>query len=626
MLKGSQIGWLLVASGLVIALEFLELAGITFPPPLAIPFFSLLILAIGHETLLNGFKALYRLDFSSINLLMVIACIGAMALGQYTEAAVVIVLFNLAERLEDIGIERSQSAFDRLIDKMPKTVNIQGLSAPIPADQAKPGQILIVRPGEIIALDGIVRSGNSLVDESTITGEPLPRDKRKGDTVFAGTMNEQGYLEIEITHAAANSTIAKIRELTFDSLKNKAPAQQFIERFSAIYTPAIITLAVGWTLGSWLLLGRPFLVGFSDALSLLVIGCPCALVISTPISIFSAIGNASTQGILIKGGRYLEALGQVKAIAFDKTRTLTVGTPKVTDVIPYGDNSREHILGCAAGIELLSDHPLAKSIVKAAEDEKAPPHAVENFTNLVGKGAKADCLVCDEKHHCIGKLEFILEEHTVPNEVKEQIAKLQQQGKTVVVVCTHKEVEGLIALEDEIRASSLPLINELTAQGVHVVMLTGDHRLSAEAVAKQIGIDEVMADLLPQDKAAAIMAMEKKYGIVGMVGDGINDAPALACAQVGISMSTLGSDTALEAASVVILKDHLESIPFLIGLGRKALRIIRFNTAGAIIVKFLIIGLALAGMANLAMAVFADVGVTLLVILNSLRLMNYSKA
>lgn len=621
--KDTKFRWLAFAGVLVAIFEFLSLAGITFPPMYAIPFFSVVILLIGHQTLLQGVKALLSLNFRSINLLMVIAVAGAFYLEEYAEAAVVIVLFTLAEHLEDIGIEQSQSSLDRLVEKMPKMALLKGQSEPVPVADITIGQIIIIKPFEMIPLDGLVEEGVSYVDESTITGEPLPKDKRIGDDVFAGTLNKNGHLEVKVTRDVSTTAFAKIREMTFDAIKSKAETQKFIEKFSRYYTPGIILLALTWTFVPWLFWGWPFNTGFSEALALLVIACPCALVISTPISIFSAIGNASSRGALIKGGRYLEALGSICAIGLDKTRTLTYGEPIVTDVIPFGKHSREGLLSCAAGMEMLSEHPLAQGIVDAAKKEGLDLHTVENFESIVGKGAKADCTVCYDSHHCIGKLQFILEEHHVPQEVLEKIQMLQDEGKTVIVVSTHKEVEGIIALEDALRPESPELVADLRGLGITSVMLTGDHEITARAVAERVGIEDVRSELLPEDKAKAVSEMLDQYGPVAMLGDGVNDAPALALANVGISMSQLGSDTAIEAASVVILSNHLETIPFLVRLGRKALQIIKVNTTFAVAVKFLFIGLALGGMTNLALAIFADVGVTLLVVLNSLRLMNW---
>lgn len=623
MWRESKLIWLGIGAAFIAVFEFLSLAGIRLPEHIALPFFLAFTLIFGYQTLWHGLQALLRFNFRSINALMLIAVMGAFYLKEYPEGAIVIILFTLAERLEDIGIEKSQSAIDELIGKMPKMAQVKGKDQEIPIDHVQIGEVILVKPFDMIPLDGIVRSGVSFVDEAAITGEPIVQDKRTDDLVFAGTLNKNGFLEVEVTKTSSNSTLAKIKELTFKAFKNTSETQNFIEKFSQYYTPAIIILAIFWTLFLWLVLGRPFDQGFSQAIVLLVIACPCALVISTPISIFSAIGNASSSGALIKGGKYLEIIGKIKAIALDKTRTLTYGEPVVTDVIPFGKTTKEHLLSCAAGIEAFSEHPLAQSITDSAKEQQYNPHQIENFESVVGKGAKADCLVCDEKHHCIGKLAFILEEHKVPDQVVQKIEDLQKQGKTVIVVSTHKEIEGIIALEDKVRPDSIELISKLREMGIISVMLTGDHANAAEAVAQRIGVDQVKADLLPEDKSQAVSELVKKYGTVAMFGDGINDAPALALSTVGISMSSLGSDTALEAASIILLNDRLNLIPFLVRLGQKTLTTIKVNTTFAVAIKFLIVGLALFGLTNLALAIFADVGVTILVILYSLRLMKW---
>ncbi|HNG31444.1 MAG TPA: cation-translocating P-type ATPase [Blastocatellia bacterium] len=614
----------LILSVVVVAVfEFLSLAGWHLPSVIGALFFAAIIVAIGHRTLLNGLKALSKLNFKSINLLMVIAVVGAFYLGQYEEAAVVIVLFTLGERLEDFGIETSKSALQSLVERAPKTAGVKG-KGKVPVEQVAVGDILIIKPSDQIAMDGEIVTGASSVDESTITGEPLPKDKHPGDQVFAGTLNKQGYLEVRVTRAAQDSTLAKIVAITFQATKNKADTQKFIEKFSAYYTPAIIVIATLLVMIPVLLYGQPFDKWFREALTLLIIACPCALVISTPISIYSAIGNASARGALVKGGKYIEAIGRVAVVAMDKTRTLTYGKPVITDVVPFGDATREHLLACAAGIELYSEHPLAQSIVEGARNEGLTPHGTENFRAILGKGAKADCVVCYDRHHCIGKLAFITEEHHVQQEVTDKVEELQRQGRTSIVISSSKEVEGIIAVTDEIKPESKAAIAEMRRLGVKTAMLTGDHRAPAQAVADELGISDVRAELLPEDKAEAIKALAGKYGPVAMVGDGVNDAPALALASVGISMGAAGSDTAIEASSIAILNDRLELIPYLVALGRQTISMIKLNTLLAVITKLLFVGLALAGVSNLALAIFADVGVTVLVILNSLRLLKFS--
>jgi len=634
--QDTKFRWMLASVGLVGVFEFLSLADIDvfaylvgdrYSRPVAAVFFAVIILAIGWRTLWSGLGALSKLNFKSINLLMTIAVVGAFYLGEYPEAAVVVVLFTLGETLEKFGIATSKSALQALVDRAPKMASIKGADGQIsevPLAEINTGDILVLKPSDMIAMDAEVVLGSSSVDESTITGEPLPRDKHAGDLLFAGTLNLQGYLEAKVTKLANDSTLAKIIETTFAATKTKAETQKFIETFAGYYTPSIIFIAFLLVAVPTVLLGQPFDPWFEKAITILVIACPCALVISTPISIYAAIGNASARGALIKGGKYVEAIGQVKAVAMDKTRTLTYGKPKVTDVIPFGDTTREHLLACAAGIESYSEHPLAQAIVDAAREEKIEIHGVENFQAVMGKGAQADCVVCYDKHHCIGKLPFITEEHSVQEEVVATVGALQLEGKTSIVISSNGGVEGVIALTDELKPEGKQTVTELRDLGIETVMLTGDNKAPAEAVAALVGITEVKAEMLPEDKAEAIRELLKKYRSVAMVGDGVNDAPALALSNVGVAMGAAGSDTAIEAASIAILNDRLELIPYLVRLGRKTISTIRINTAAAVLTKLLFVILAILGLSGLALAIFADVGVTVLVILNSLRLLRFN--
>ena len=621
--------WLAASVAVVAVFEFLSLAGVSLPDRIAAPLFALIILVIGYRTLWHGLQALARLNFKSINLLMTIAVAGAFYLGEYEEAAIVVVLFTLGERLEAFGIQRSKSALQTLVERTPKQATVKdvnGGTTQKPVEEIAVGDMLVIKPSDMIALDGEVISGVSSVDESPITGEPLPKDKHAGDMVFAGTLNMQGYMEARVTRATKDTTLARIIDITFAATKTKAETQKFIERFSKFYTPAIMVIALLLVVVPTLVFGAQFEPWFREALTLLVIACPCALVISTPVSIYAAIGNASSRGALVKGGKYIEAIGQVKAVAMDKTRTLTYGKPKVTDVLPFGDSTREHLLACAAGIETYSEHPLAHSIVQAAQAENLTLHRAENFEAVLGKGARAECVVCYDRAHTIGKLPFIRESLDVGAEIVDRVDALQREGKTSIVVSTDKEVEGIIALTDEIKPESKQAVAELRELGVETVMLTGDNRAPAEAVAKEVGIREVHAEMLPEDKAAAIRELTLKYSTVAMVGDGVNDAPALALSSVGVAMGAAGSDTAIEAASIAILNDRLELIPYLIRLGRRTIRTIKINTALAVLTKLVFVILAITGVSSLALAIFADVGVTVLVILNSLRLLRFEQA
>lgn len=603
--------------------EILSLSDIELNKYFAIPFFAIVSIAIGHDTLKKGIVNLFKLNFRSINTLMTIAVIGAFYLGEYPEGTIVIVLFTLGEYLERLGVIKSKSAIQALLDNSPKTALLKGNIDSTPIDNIKINDVVIIKPGDLIPLDGIVVEGESSVDEATITGEPIPIDKHKDSKVFAGTLNKQGYLEVKVLKEAKDSTLAKIVELTFNATKTKAETQKFIEKFSRYYVPLIIFSTVFVIAVPVIFFHGNFDEWFLKGLTLLVISCPCALVISTPVSIYSAVGNASKKGILIKGGKYLEAMGEVKAIAFDKTRTLTFGKPEISDIIPYGNNSREDVLACASGFEVFSEHPIAQSIVNEAREENIPIHKVDDFVSIPGKGVKGNCTVCYDSHHCIGSLQFVTEEHKVKEEIVKEVETFQKQGKTTIVISGNIGVEGVIALSDKIKPESQKVIDEVKELNIKTIMLTGDHGSPAKYVADILSIDDVRAGLLPENKLTEIVSLKEKYGNIAMIGDGVNDAPALASADVGIAMGANGSDAAIETADICLMNDNLSLIPFLIKLSRRTLLTIKINTSFAIGIKLLFIALAIAGLSNLVMAIFADVGVTILVILNSLRLLKF---
>ncbi len=614
---------LLIAVILAVALEILSLTGIEIPLPYSPFIYGFFVLGIGYKVLWEGLCSLFKLNFSSINLLMFIAVVAAFYLGEYPEAAVVIVLYVLGEKLEDIGIENSMSALDNLIRNSPKTALLKETGQEVPVEQISIGSIIQVKPHDMIPLDGIVDSGNTSIDESSITGEPIPKDKIKGDAVFAGTLNMSGFIEIKTTKTAADTTFAQIIELTYKAQETKSEAQKFIQKFAQIYTPLVIVLAT-------LLFLVPVFIFHQDAnhwlnqsISILVIACPCALVISTPTAIYAAMGNASTKGILIKGGKYLEALAGIKAIGFDKTRTITYGKPIVSDVIPLNGTEKEELLACSAGTEIFSEHPLAQAIVDYTRAQGYEPHTSEDFESIVGKGAKATCMICNEKTVLVGKLNLIEQYHSVDKQVEETIEHLSNEGKTCVIVSCDNEVKGIIALTDEIKPDSKETINQIKGLGIEPIMLTGDSKKAADYVASNVGIDTVFGELLPQNKSEAIDVLLSQYQSVAMVGDGINDAPALAKATVGIAMGAAGSDTAIEIANVALMNDKLSLIPFLIRLSRNTVNTIKKNTIGAISVKILFILLAFLGYGNLVIAIAADVGIMLLIVLISLRLISF---
>ncbi|MBK9270264.1 MAG: cation-translocating P-type ATPase [Saprospiraceae bacterium] len=617
--------FLLFAIAIVVALEVLSIIGINIPMPYAPFIFAAFILGIGYKVLWNGVKAIFKLQFSNINLLMLIAVIGAFYLKEFPEAAVLVVLYVLGERLEDIGIENSKSALDELVSKAPKTAFVKSQNSTIPIDKIAVGTIIQVKPGEMIPLDGKIISGETSVDEAAITGEPIPKDKHTGDNLFAGTLNKNGFIEMETTKLSMDTTFSKIVRLTFEAAANKSETQKFIQQFAKYYTPVMLALAVFLFIIPVFILHLDLSHWLQQAITLLVIACPCALVISTPVAIYAAIGNASAKGALVKGGKYLEVLANIKAIALDKTRTITYGNPIVSDVIPLNGTSREELLACTAGAEIFSEHPLAQAIVDTSRKEGFEPHKTEAFQSVMGKGATAKCLVCEDETIYVGKLDFIKEHQHTDSEAEKIVAELSAQGKTSVVVSFGNGVAGIIGLMDEIKPDSSAALKVLEILNIEPIMLTGDNEKAALYVAEQVGIKKIFGNMLPENKAEKIKELLQQYGKVAMVGDGINDAPALAQSTVGIAMGAAGSDTAIETANIALMNDKLSLIPFLIRLSKKTLQRIKFNTIGAIAVKLIFITLAFIGYSNLVFAIAADVGVTLIVILTSLRLMNFKE-
>ncbi|HTG65329.1 MAG TPA: cation-translocating P-type ATPase, partial [Flavobacterium sp.] len=531
--KDKKFVFLLLSVGIVIVLEILSLLGIHLPMPYAPFVFCTFIIIIGHEVILNGLRAIIKLNFSSINLLMTIAVIAALYLEEYPEAAVVIVLYVLGERLEDIGLENSKSALDDLIQSIPKTAFVKKLNKEVPIDQIEIGTIIQVKTGNIIPLDGKITFGESLIDESAITGEPIAKEKQAGDSVFAGTLNTNGFIEIETTKVANDTTFAKIIQLTFEAGVAKSETQKFIQRFSKLYTPSIIALAILIFTIPVFVFGLDFNHWLKQAVTLLVISCPCALVISTPVAIYAAIGNASAKGALVKGGKYIEALADIQAIALDKTRTITYGTPVVSDVFPLIGTSRKELLACTAGAEMFSEHPLAQAIITASKSEGFEPHTAQDFKSIIGKGASAKCTSCQIDTVLVGKLDFIREYNEISEEVEAIDAQLATEGKTSVVSSFGNGVAGIIGLSDEIKPDSRTAIQQLQEQNIDVIMLTGDNEKAAHYVARKVGITKVFGGLLPEEKSEEIKALLQQYDKVAMVGDGINDAPALALSTVG---------------------------------------------------------------------------------------------
>lgn len=623
-LRDAKFVALLGAVLLVVTLEVLSFAGVRIPSPWAPIVFGAFVLGVGWPVLRKGAEALVKLRFSSINLLMLIATIAAFYLGQYAEAAVVIVLYTLGERLESIGVSSSRRALDALARTAPKTARVKGAETEQSIETVPVGSILVIKPGEAIPLDGVLESGSTSVDEAAITGEPLPKDKHPGDAVFAGTLNKEGAVEVRTTKLHQDTTLSRIVRLTFEAQSNKARTQKFIEKFSRVYTPVVLAISLLVVAVPVLIFGKPFDIWLLQGVTLLVISCPCALVISTPVAIYAAIGSASGRGVMIKGGKYVELLAELKAVALDKTRTITLGRPEISDVIPLGATSREELVACAAGAEVFSEHPLAQAVVELAKREGLPPHPVEQARSVVGKGLTAQCLVCEHKDIFIGKVGYIGDLVPMTEEAAAHVERLQQQGRTAVVVSFGAGIAGIFGVADPIKPGSARTVAELHGLGLVTVMLTGDNAKNAAVIAEAVGIPTVYGDLLPEDKVARLRQLLAAHdGRVAMVGDGVNDAPALALASVGIAMGAAGSDTAIETAPVALMNDNLGLLPYLILLGRRTLLTIRVNTALAVSVKIVFVILAVIGLSNLALAIAADVGVTLLVIATSLRIMRF---
>lgn len=581
--------------------------------------YYLAMLSGGVYVVRGAWRGLSKQKFLNIDFLVVIASIGAIYLGALAEGAAVIFFFSLAEAFEDYGISRSRRALQDLLHRSPQSATLLD-GTKVAVSEVKVGQIVSVRPGEIIPLDGKVTKGLSAVNEATITGEAIPKDKREGDTVFAGTLNENGYLEIEVTKESKNSTFSKIVALVEQAQKAKAPTQEFIDRFAKYYTPAVVVIAVLMATLIPLVTGDPFSVWLERAIILLVLACPCALVIATPVAITSAIGGASRRGVLIKGGKYLEELKKIRVIAFDKTGTLTLGEPYISDVVAFNGFTEAQVLEDAAGLEQFSSHPLAKSILNFAKEKGINPHSMQNYQNIAGKGGKATCMVCDDLEHCVGNLKLMDAHGISTKEILEKAEKFEQEGKTVVLVSEGKQIMGALAIADRIRDEAKDTIKQLNDLGVRTVMLTGDNQHTASYVAKNLGISEAFGSLLPDEKVNRIQTLRDTYGSVAMVGDGVNDAPSLALSNAGIAMGAKGSDVAIETADIALMNDNILNIPRTVELSKRAMRTVTQNISAALLAKAVFVVLAVFGISNLGIAIAADTGVAILVILNGLRL------
>lgn len=592
---------------------------------LAVIALALLSIATGGlGTLKKGWIALKNFTLN-MNFLMSIATIGAITIGQWPEAAVVIFLFALSELIETLSLERAKHAIRGLMTMTPETATLRldgGEWVEKEVADVQVGQIARVKPGERIPLDGVVTAGGSSVNQAPITGESIPVAKAAGDPVFAGTLNERGVLEFRVTATKGHTTLDRIIRSVQEAQGQRAPTQRFVDQFARYYTPAVVVFAVLVAAVPPLLFGAAFEPWFYKALVMLVIACPCALVISTPVTVVSGLAAAARQGILVKGGLHLENGRLIKIVALDKTGTLTHGRPVVTDVIPLVEQAADDLLQLAASVDAHSEHPVAAAITSAWQTsaDGSPRLLLPNasFESLTGRGAKA---VIDGQQYYVSNHRQVEELGICGLHVEEVLRRLEKEGKTAVVLSTENAPLCVIGVADTVRERSAEAIRQLHALGVSSVMLTGDNQTTASAIAAQVGIDDARGNLLPEEKLAVIDELIRRYGKVGMVGDGINDAPALARASIGFAMGGAGTDTAIETADVALMDDDLRKLPRFIVLSRDTFRVLRQNITLAIGIKIVFFALALAGKATLWMAVFADMGASLIVIFNGMRLL-----
>jgi Zn2+/Cd2+-exporting ATPase len=566
-----------------------------------------------------------RLD---INVLMAVAVTGAWCIGEGAEAASVVFLFSLSELLESWATGRARRAIESLLKLSPPTAwgrDDDGTQREIPVDEIRVGTEIFIKSGSRIPLDGEVSAGNSSVDQAAITGESLPVEKSLGDPVYAGTLNGEGSLSVRVTKSATESTLARIIQLVGEAEQQKPPTQRFVDRFAAVYTPVIFAIALLVAVVPPLVFSEPWSFWLYRALVLLVISCPCALVIATPVSIVSGLTALARRGVLVKGGVHLETVGKLRALAVDKTGTLTLGQPKVLSILSCSDLTEDEILAAAAAINSHSQHPLALAITEAATARGLAFPEASNYRSVTGRGAFA---TVGGQPHFIGNPALAAEQAFCGLEYKDQIARGEEKGHSLAVLgrlgTAGEEgiVLGIIATADTLRPNVAAALQRIREAGVeHIILLSGDHQQTVSNIAAQAGIREAIGGLMPDEKVQSIKQLLTQYTHVGMVGDGVNDAPALALASVGFAMGAIGSDTAIETADIALMEDDLSKVADAILMGQRTLRMIRFNVIFALSIKALFLVLAMTGHAGLWLAILADTGATLLVILNALRLL-----
>jgi len=620
--SGSGYGRLATALGLAIVAE-----GVSFfaPDTLAWKATGMGVAAAaiglaGLETYTKGLMALRHARLN-INALMSVAVTGAFLIGQWPEAAMVMALYAIAELIEARAVDRARNAIKGLVDLAPADAEVlqaNGSWARVQATGIPLSAIARIKPGERVALDGVITKGNSTLNEAPVTGESIPVDKGPGDTVFAGTINTTGEIEFRVTAAANDTTLARIIHAVEEAQGTRAPTQRFVDRFAAVYTPAVFAVAVAVAVLPPLFLGWPWLAAIYKALVLLVIACPCALVISTPVTVVSGLASAARRGILIKGGTYLEDARLLKAVGLDKTGTITEGKPRLVAIQPWGGADESEVRRLARSLAARSDHPVSQAISSGLEDEAID---VADFKALPGRGVEG---VIGGQRFVLGNHRLIREREQAEPRLEAELAAHESQGRTVTLFANDNEVLGFFAVADTIKPSSIEAIAELQRLGVAAVMLTGDNDATAQAVAREALIGDARGGLLPEDKLTAIKEMRQRYGATAMSGDGINDAPALAQADIGFAMGAAGTDTAMEAADVVIMNDNLGRIAETIRLSHRTHAVLWQNIGLALAIKAVFFVLAVFGTATMWMAVFADMGASLLVVGNGLRLLRRS--
>ncbi|MCH9614727.1 MAG: Cadmium-transporting ATPase [Chlamydiia bacterium] len=554
-----------------------------------------------------------------INVLMLVAVSGAVAIGQHFEGSIVIFLYIVAHILEDWSAEKAKKAIQKLLDLAPSAAILE-TGEEVPVDVVEIGTRVVVKPGDKIPIDGVIVEGSTSINQAPITGESTPVDKEVGDEVFAGTINESGALIIQTTKVASDSTLARIIQMVGQAQSRRALIRQWVEKFAHVYTPAMIIVAILIAVVPPLFRGN-WLQWFYEALVILVIACPCALVISTPVTLVSGLSSAARNGILIKGGIFMEIPASLKTIAFDKTGTLTEGKPVVTAIIPFG-TTRDEVLKLAMSLASKSNHPLSHAICVLGEEEQISLVESSTFTEVRGHAVRGKI---DDTFYYLGSKKHALDRGVLSEEVLEQLAKLEEEGNTISVLSEEDSTLALFVFNDQPRENAQDVMGQLKKLGVRTVMLTGDNQGAANNVAKSIGIDEVHATLLPEQKVGKVHELENTYGHIAMVGDGINDAPAMAASSLGISMGAGGTDIAIETSDIALMTDNLERIPSLLRHSKRTMRLIKQNISFSLIVKAIFLILALLKLATLWMAIAADTGASLVVVFNGMRMLRFKR-